>query len=686
MNILLSLAIGTVVRSLILAAVCALIVWLLRSHSARLRFSLWKATLLSLFALPILLNFTPPPLPRPVRPLSHLKITRIPISTVQSAIAQTTPLPEPPQANAPLMGVIIYAAITSLLLARLIYNLFQLQRLARRGEFITEAHFHEIANELWLESGARFKPRFMLSRQVTVPITFSAMNDTWILLPPTWPEWEPAKLRAVLTHELAHVQRGDSNTLLLASFATCLFWFHPLSWFLQRQLSRLAEEACDEAVLATAATPEQYAKLLIGFSQDVQLGSGRLAMPAAAVVRKTNLQHRLERLFAQPRRLQTWLSPVIATLFLGAFYVTAAARLNQPQEAFQNPPQPWPDWERYVAFSPADIAKLQASVQANPEDLLSRLELMVYFAHQGQEQPFLEQNLWLIQNHPALKNFGEAYWLFPHETPLSESALNQLHAAWEQAARDNPNSQQVILNAASVIERTNPLRGLALLRQALAISPENHQSINGEIATLYAAAEMQGASSSFMLNNIKMNSETGALLRAELGASQDADLLASVSEFLPISLPADGSQLEKLASTLMDRANQLDPTHSARRKERQLVYSQAENLLSGKYRPSEPITGPIRLSPNDAEVDLISRVEPIYPAAARAAHIQGVVEFKATVGEDGHIANLTLLRGHPALVNAAKDAALQWVFHPATQDGVPVKFETQILVSFTLSN
>ncbi len=685
MNLFLSLAIGTVARSLILAALCALAVWLLRSHPARLRFSLWKVTLLYLFALPVLLMLTPP-LPKPARPLAHIELSHIPITVVRTAAAaQTIQTPQPSPRNAALIGFIICIAVTSLLLARLAYNLLQLQCLARQSGSITDAHFLEIANELWLESGAHYKPRFMVSQQVAVPVTFTTLNDAWILLPPTWPAWEPAKIKAALTHELAHVQRGDSNTLLLASLATCLFWFHPLSWFLQRQLGRLAEEACDEAVLATAASPAQYAQFLIAFSQDVQASRGRLALPATAVVRKPNLHHRLERLFVQTRTLQTWLTPALVTLFLGTFYLTAATRLNTPQESTLNALQPWPDWERFVAFSPTDIAKLQAAIAANPEDLLSRLELMVYFAHEGQEQPFLEQNLWLIQNHPELKNFAEAYWLFPHDAPLSESARNQMRDAWEQAVRDNPTSQQVILNAASLVERKDPRRGMALLRQAQALSSENRSSINGEIALLYTAAEMKVAGSPFMMNNIQMSPETAAVLHTELAALQDADILARVSQFLPMPIPDDGSHLNQRAAALLERANQIDPAHRQQRTEMQLAFSQTNEAMRAT-QPSDPSASHIRISPNDSEANLISRVAPVYPEAAHAAHIQGVVEFKATVGTNGHITNLELLRGHPALVNAAKDAVLQWIYHPATQNGTPIEFETQILVSFTLSN
>ncbi len=37
-----------------------------------------------------------------------------------------------------------------------------------------------------------------------------------------------------------------------------IFWFHPLAWWLERRLSALAEEACDDAVLKQGQDPVQY--------------------------------------------------------------------------------------------------------------------------------------------------------------------------------------------------------------------------------------------------------------------------------------------------------------------------------------------------------------------------------------------------------------------------------------------
>jgi len=96
-------------------------------------------------------------------------------------------------------------------------------------------------------------------------------------------------------------------------------------------------------------------------------------------------------------------------------------------------------------------------------------------------------------------------------------------------------------------------------------------------------------------------------------------------------------------------------------------------------------TGPVRIGGRVAEANLMRQVQPTYPPLAKSARVQGAVEFTATISKDGRIENLQLIRGHPLLVNAAKDAVLQWRYRPTLLNGRPVEVVTDIVVNFTLS-
>jgi protein TonB len=93
----------------------------------------------------------------------------------------------------------------------------------------------------------------------------------------------------------------------------------------------------------------------------------------------------------------------------------------------------------------------------------------------------------------------------------------------------------------------------------------------------------------------------------------------------------------------------------------------------------------IRVGGNVQQAMLVSQPHPIYPPLAKQARISGTVTLNAVIGKDGHIANLTVAKGHPLLIQAALDAVKNWVYKPTLLNGEPVEVATTIDVNFTLS-
>jgi TonB family protein len=111
------------------------------------------------------------------------------------------------------------------------------------------------------------------------------------------------------------------------------------------------------------------------------------------------------------------------------------------------------------------------------------------------------------------------------------------------------------------------------------------------------------------------------------------------------------------------------------------IANAAPSPLAPAPRPSAQ---PIRVGGVIMQERMIRRVEPVYPALALGARIEGAVRFIATIGTDGKIVNLQILSGHPLLVPAARDAVMQWIFQPTLLNNEPVEVQTEITVNFTL--
>lgn len=81
---------------------------------------------------------------------------------------------------------------------------------------------------------------------------------------------------------------------------------------------------------------------------------------------------------------------------------------------------------------------------------------------------------------------------------------------------------------------------------------------------------------------------------------------------------------------------------------------------------------------------LMHKVEPVYPAQAKAQHISGTVALQVTIAEDGHIRDVKEISGEPALAAAARDAIRRWRYSPFLLNGKPVEVEKEISVVFKL--
>ena len=99
-----------------------------------------------------------------------------------------------------------------------------------------------------------------------------------------------------------------------------------------------------------------------------------------------------------------------------------------------------------------------------------------------------------------------------------------------------------------------------------------------------------------------------------------------------------------------------------------------------------PVATRIRISQGVSRGLLISRVEPLYPAMAKTARVQGQVVLHAIISRQGTIENLQVISGHPMLIQSAIDAVKQWRYKPYLLNGEPVEVDTEIMVDFRLTS
>ena len=96
-------------------------------------------------------------------------------------------------------------------------------------------------------------------------------------------------------------------------------------------------------------------------------------------------------------------------------------------------------------------------------------------------------------------------------------------------------------------------------------------------------------------------------------------------------------------------------------------------------------TTPVRVGGAIKEPPRLKVVQPVYPAAAMEARVQGVVVIECTIGGEGKVTDVKVLRGIPLLDAAAMEAVRQWEYAPTLVNGEPVPVIMTVTVKFSLS-
>ena len=320
------------IRSLALACIASGALAVCRAKNVALRLSVWRTVLIVALAMPFLARVMPPlpvfvPMAQRFSVPQSPAIAETPAEPVKAAPVGVATAPKPDSAvpafndtvafsrnhsrpiatnpahdaglRTPISRIAVaggvYATVAIFFLVRLILGITFGSRLDRNSQVIDDPQTLARLHFFRRAAGLRSTPRLAESELLSVPVTFGIRQPS-ILLPATWREWEPAELDAVLAHEVSHVARRDALTERLSLLHRAIFWFSPLSWWLDRRLAELAEEASDDAALAAGADRTRYAETVLGFFAALEAAPGRVWWQGVAMASAGQAEKRLDRI------------------------------------------------------------------------------------------------------------------------------------------------------------------------------------------------------------------------------------------------------------------------------------------------------------------------------------------------------------------------------------------------------
>ena len=165
------------------------------------------------------------------------------------------------------------------------------------------------------------------SSEILIPLTAGIVRPV-VLLPADWRTWSGAKLSHVLDHEQTHAQRRDCLTRLLAELTTCVYWFHPIAWWLRRKLAALAEQVSDDAVIDSTHDRTAYARHILEFATLLSTGSRHAVCFGLSMARESQVESRINAILDLSRPLSrrlTWTTAIVIPAFILPLVGVAAA-------------------------------------------------------------------------------------------------------------------------------------------------------------------------------------------------------------------------------------------------------------------------------------------------------------------------------------------------------------------------
>lgn len=575
--------------------------------------------------------------------LPFLRTSRPPIivTTAPSSAYAVTAVPHTAQPAVPAFSVaeIVLAMLLAGSLLRLLLMLTGLWRLSR---YRHQSDPLPILTPWASEAGLR------LSHHIKGPVTFGFRKPI-VLLPPDFPTLAEPMQDAILCHEILHVRRHDWLFTIAEEFVRALFWFHPAIWWLLHRIQLAREEAVDREAIEMTRQRDAYIDALL-----ITAGASQHDLaPAPLFLRKRHLRQRIASILKELPMSKSKSISVLAVSLTALITIGWIAAGALPLRAA---PESVTDAAGVSVDTRGAPLMHRASVPYPPEAISKGIQGTV-IADAKLDSTGEVTDATIVSGPDELRK------------AVLQSLLN-----WHFAP--GPDTREITVTFTAPKSAATPAAAVPRLFAAA----RDSQILSVEVAGLSDQAQQE------LLNRISVHA--GDTLTAE----KYNQLVAAVQAFdthlrvavIPITA-SNHSVIQIFLPGASDRANGMG-----------VIAALAQDQLNAglPFPPAPPSTppsdqtpavpSPIRVGQAVQAANLINNVAPVYPPLAKAAHVQGTVEFQATIGTDGAVKNLQLVSGPPLLVRAAMDAAKQWTYKPTLLNGSPVDVITTIDINFTL--
>lgn len=218
----------------------------------------------------------------------------------------------------------MWAIGVAVLILRLLLGLRWVSQQVKSAKQLSDPIWQAKLQQMATAMGVKSVLRLGISTQLPFPVTAGWWRPIVILPASLLSGMSPHLVEALLAHEIAHIKRFDYLINLLQSLIEIVLFYHPVVWWLSKQIRQEREQIADDLAASLLGEPRRLALALSELEQ-FQFIQPQLAQGAHG----GNLMLRIKRLIQTDSTIKTagW-KLVLPSLGLGATCLALFAQAN----------------------------------------------------------------------------------------------------------------------------------------------------------------------------------------------------------------------------------------------------------------------------------------------------------------------------------------------------------------------